>query len=160
MDALRESLPTEEDLDGAVSALIRLQDTYALPAARMASGSFPQLNQAPQIPTTYAAHKNLTSQALTAADCLTIVRVLYERSDFQNAVNWALEALERDSGEPNGAKTADRRAILDYLAFSAFETGRIGEARRFNEQIIALADPVDAEESGDSLLQRALNNKA
>lgn len=35
----REYLPTYEDLDGAAAALLRLQDTYKLDTAELASGN-------------------------------------------------------------------------------------------------------------------------
>lgn len=39
-EARRSELPDDEDLDGVVSAVLRLQDTYQLPAAKIADGTF------------------------------------------------------------------------------------------------------------------------
>lgn len=38
IDYLKQALPTFEDLNGAVAALLRLQDTYHLETGKMASG--------------------------------------------------------------------------------------------------------------------------
>jgi hypothetical protein len=38
LDSEAALFPTNEDLDGVADALLRLQDTYALPASRIANG--------------------------------------------------------------------------------------------------------------------------
>lgn len=39
IEDLRQNLPTYEDLQGSVSALLRLQDTYKLDTTELASGN-------------------------------------------------------------------------------------------------------------------------
>ena len=37
-DVAKVSMPTDEDREGAMTALFRLQDTYLLPSSKLASG--------------------------------------------------------------------------------------------------------------------------
>ncbi|CAH1970362.1 unnamed protein product [Acanthoscelides obtectus] len=99
--------PTDEDLNGAAAAVIRLQDTYRLDTASLARG---ELNGVKY------------SSELTAADCFELGRQSYNNGDFYHTLLWMREADERLSREQN--KTVDKGEILEYLAFSTYKEGR------------------------------------
>ncbi|CAH1970367.1 unnamed protein product [Acanthoscelides obtectus] len=99
--------PTDEDLNGAAAAVIRLQDTYRLDTASLARG---ELNGVKY------------SSELTAADCFELGRQSYNNGDFYHTLLWMREADERLSREQN--KTVDKGEILEYLAFSTYKEGK------------------------------------
>ena len=43
------SFPTKEDLQGAATALLRLQDTYALPTEKLARGEIQGIRNSPEL---------------------------------------------------------------------------------------------------------------
>lgn len=49
LEEYRPHLPDDEDLDGVVSAVLRLQDTYQLPTHKIADGSFAPGKFSPQM---------------------------------------------------------------------------------------------------------------
>ncbi|XP_046673041.1 prolyl 4-hydroxylase subunit alpha-1-like isoform X2 [Homalodisca vitripennis] len=90
------TLPTEEDMAGAVRALTRLQDVYSLSATSLASGHLP------------GTHK---TAVLCAADCVAVAQLYYNRHDFQLATDWLLEAL----GKVHHDRTCPPGLILENL---------------------------------------------
>lgn len=56
---------------------------------------------------------------LAADDCFQLGVIAYNRQDYYHTVMWLSQALEDDSNET--VKTADRRKILDYLAYAMYQ---------------------------------------
>ncbi|XP_046405340.1 prolyl 4-hydroxylase subunit alpha-1 [Ischnura elegans] len=124
--------PSDEDLNGAAVALMRLQDTYKLDTASVARG---ELNGVQY------------STALTAGGCFELGRQSYNNGDFYHTVLWMTEALQRYEEERN--KTTVKADILEYLAFSMYQQGNVHSALQMTNELLEII-PTH---------QRALGNK-
>ena len=116
-----DSFPNDEDLTGAAMALMRLQDTYALPTEKIARGEL-------------LGVKN--SQPLTAEDCFELGRHTYNQGDYYHTVLWMQEALAKY--EQEDPKTVGKSTILDYLAFSVSMQGNLRAAYNFTVEFLKL----------------------
>ncbi|XP_071438685.1 prolyl 4-hydroxylase subunit alpha-1 [Hetaerina americana] len=124
--------PSDEDLNGAAVALMRLQDTYKLDTASVARG---ELNGVQY------------STALSAGGCFELGRQSYNNGDFYHTVLWMTEALQRYEEERN--KTTVKSDILEYLAFSMYQQGNVHSALQLTNELLEII-PTH---------QRALGNK-
>ncbi|XP_041364436.1 prolyl 4-hydroxylase subunit alpha-1-like [Gigantopelta aegis] len=104
IESYRQALPTDEDLLGAVSALMRLQDTYKLDTARLAQGDI----------------NGIHSAELSADACFEIGRVNYVHEDYVHAETWMKQALRSLPGNPLSV-SGFRAEILDYLSFTVYK---------------------------------------
>ncbi|XP_039275487.1 prolyl 4-hydroxylase subunit alpha-2 [Nilaparvata lugens] len=95
--------PTEEDLSGAATALMRLQDTYQLDTASVARG---QLNGV-----------QYTTQ-LSGDDCFELGRHSYWDGNFLFAAMWMSESLNRQQWERNQASFERWQKTLEYIDYS------------------------------------------
>jgi prolyl 4-hydroxylase len=125
--------PDNEDLSGAGVALLRLQDTYALQADRVASGEIQGIRNSP---------------SMTANDCYELGRIAYNEGDYYHTILWIQEALNLLDKELS-APTIDRATLLDYLAYATYMQGNPHEALRLTREFLRL-------EPGHT---RATNNK-
>lgn len=98
--------PSDEDLNGAAVALMRLQDTYKLDTASVARGELNGIQY---------------STEMTAGDCFELGRQTYLNGDYYHTVLWMREAMDRLSHEVN--RTTTKADVLEYLAFSTFKQG-------------------------------------
>lgn len=119
--------PTKEDLTGVTDALLRLQDTYALPASKITSGDL---------------HPGLENTAvMSVEDCFEIGRLAYLKNDFYHTVLWMREALRMIEAKQ---QSVDMRAeILDHLAFANFMQGDVQGALDTTNELLEL-EPLDA----------------
>jgi prolyl 4-hydroxylase len=99
--------PSDEDLNGAAIALIRLQDTYNLDTSSISSGILNGVQY---------------STGLTAGDCFELGRQTYVNGDYFHTVLWMKEAMDLIRTETNTTTTKEN--ILEYLAFSTYKQGR------------------------------------
>lgn len=113
--------PSDEDLNGAAVALMRLQDTYRLETASLARG---ELNGVQY------------STELTAGDCFELGRQSYNNGDHYHTVLWMKEAERRLERETN--KTSTREDILEYLAFSIYMEGNLPMAMRLTKELLEI----------------------
>ncbi|XP_034243816.1 prolyl 4-hydroxylase subunit alpha-1 isoform X3 [Thrips palmi] len=113
--------PTDEDLNGAAVALMRLQDTYKLDTSAVARGLINGIQY---------------STALTAGDCFELGRQSYNNKDFYHTVQWMTEALQRFNEEAN--KTITKADILEYLAFSTYMEGNVHSALEMTDELLTL----------------------
>ncbi|KAJ1521335.1 hypothetical protein ONE63_003011 [Megalurothrips usitatus] len=113
--------PTDEDLNGAAVALMRLQDTYKLDTSAVARGLINGVQY---------------STALTAGDCFELGRQSYNNKDFYHTVQWMTEALQRYDEENN--KTITKADILEYLAFSTYMEGNVHTALEMTDELLTL----------------------
>ena len=83
--------------------------------------------------------QNATSNQLelTAADCFELGRHSYVNGDHYHTVLWMKEALERLEEET--IKTVEMSDILEYLAFSTFQSGNLQEALDLTNRLLAIA---------------------
>ncbi|XP_012939002.1 prolyl 4-hydroxylase subunit alpha-1 [Aplysia californica] len=77
IEQARTDLPSYEDLKGAASALMRLQDTYLLDTSKVAHGNL----------------GGVKSPELTAEDCFELGRICYNEGDFYHTKLWMQQAL-------------------------------------------------------------------
>lgn len=120
--------PSDEDLNGAAVALMRLQDTYKLDTHALAEGML--------LGKKYSRHltgmDDLNFKFISisqvnicifflAGDCFELGRQSYNNADHYHTVLWMVEALNKYELEAN--KTITRQEILEYLAFSTYMQG-------------------------------------
>ncbi|XP_064638525.1 prolyl 4-hydroxylase subunit alpha-1-like isoform X2 [Lineus longissimus] len=118
----QKSFPSGDDLSGAINALLRIQDTYQIPSAKMASGKF--LDSA----------STLISPELTAQHCFEIGKQAYYDSDYYHTLMWMQEAYDRWHHEVN--KTSSLVEVLDYLSYTAAQQGNIKYALKLTNELI------------------------
>lgn len=126
--------PTDEDLNGAAVALMRLQDTYKLETAQVAKGVLNGVQY---------------STGLSAGDCFELGRQSYNNGDYYHTVLWMQEAMDRLQEEQNRTTTS-KPDILEYLAFSTYMQGNVARALSMTNELLELV-PTH---------QRALGNRA
>ncbi|XP_037084347.1 prolyl 4-hydroxylase subunit alpha-2-like [Pollicipes pollicipes] len=112
-------IPDDEDLTGAAMALIRLQDTYRLNTADIASGDI---------------RGSRLKRQLTAGDCFELGRQSYNNADFKHTALWMEEAWKIWRQEQE--RTAPLGDILEYLAFSIYKMGDIQRALSLTNQLL------------------------
>lgn len=120
--------PSDEDLNGAAVALMRLQDTYKLDTHALANGNLLGKTYSRQLTGNQDVHLRsfsfcLTIDVLIAGDCWELGRQSYNNDDHYHTVLWMGEALNKFDDESN--KTVTRESILEYLAFSTFKQGEM-----------------------------------
>ncbi len=114
--------PDKEDLDGAIAALMRLQDTYALPTSKIADGELQGVHE---------------SRGLNAGECFDLGQYAYTQEDYYHTVLWMQEALNRWEKEDN-PKSVDKATILDYLAFAVSMQGNTKAAYNLTLELLQL----------------------
>lgn len=102
--------PSEEDLNGAAVALMRLQDTYNLDTSSIARG---ELNGVQY------------STEMTSNDCFEMGRQSYLNKDYYHTALWMNEAMTRLLKDTNETMSTMKADILEYLAFSIYKQGNI-----------------------------------
>ncbi|XP_030369739.1 prolyl 4-hydroxylase subunit alpha-1 [Scaptodrosophila lebanonensis] len=116
--------PSDEDLNGAAVALLRLQDTYQLETASVARG---QLNGIQY------------STAMSSDDCFELGRQSYVNRDYYHTVLWMNEAMERMLEEAhNQTQSFTRAEVLEYLAFSTYKQGNVESALTMTNELLQL----------------------
>lgn len=113
--------PDQEDLHGAATGLMRLQDTYNLNTRDMADGILNGVNY---------------DTKMTAHDCFEIGRIAYFEEDFYHTELWMQEALRRLSDEEH--QSMSNVTVLEYLSFVSFKQGAIALAVELTKQILKL----------------------
>ncbi|KFM72508.1 Prolyl 4-hydroxylase subunit alpha-2, partial [Stegodyphus mimosarum] len=115
--------PDDEDLSGAASALMRLQDTYLLDTATLARGQI---------------EGTVTSSELSAGDCFELGRQAYNNRDYYHTLLWMQESLDRF--EKEDVKTVSKSDVLEYMAYSSYVLGNIRHALKLTQDLITV-DP-------------------
>ncbi|XP_012276583.1 prolyl 4-hydroxylase subunit alpha-2 [Orussus abietinus] len=114
--------PSDEDLNGAAVALMRLQDTYKLETAQIARGVLNGVQY---------------STGLTAGDCFELGRQSYNNGDHYHTVLWMQEAMDRLQDEQNRTSVT-KPDILEYLAFSTYMQGNVARALTMTNELLEL----------------------
>ncbi|KAL5282865.1 P4HA2 family protein [Megaselia abdita] len=123
--------PTSEDLTGAATALMRLQNTYNLETSSLAKGILNGIQY---------------SSELTTGDCFELGRQSYNNEDYYHTVEWMTEALNRfmiEEGFSNNHNQSEpeeftKAEILEYLAFSTFKEGDVESALEMTNELLEL----------------------
>ncbi|GFT62807.1 prolyl 4-hydroxylase subunit alpha-1 [Nephila pilipes] len=135
--------PDQEDLRGAATALLRLQDTYLLDTTELAKGEI-------------EGTRSVFSE-LSAGDCFLLGHEALQLDDHYYTVRWMQEALERYEKEE--IKTATKSSILDYLAYSTFVTGDIEHAIKLTQDLIEVDPNHSRAYANIAYYQNILNNR-
>lgn len=109
---ITDHFPTEEDYTGTITAMLRLQDTYALDPHDMARGIIPGVKTFP---------------VMSAFECFEVGRVAYFDKDYYHTVQWMQEALERMEDEES--KSVNEAEVLDYLSYAMYMQGNVYHAK-------------------------------
>ena len=142
--------PSEEDLNGAASALMRLQEVYKIKTQDLSVGTLNGVEYGPK---------------LTAHDCFEIGRQNYNNGDHYNTEIWmaqvkkihtllsinniiSLQALSRYDEEDR--KTVKKSDIYEYMAFSAYIQGNLRRALKFTNLLLR-EDPEHVRAPGNKL---------
>lgn len=120
IEELKGYLPNYDDLRGAVTALLRLQDTYQLDTNQLAQGRI----------------RSMMAKQMSANDCFEIGRLAYLREDFYHTAMWMQASLEKEGEEKN--KTIPRELVLDYLSYAALMQGNVERALVLTNELLAL----------------------
>lgn len=115
--------PSDEDLNGAAVALMRLQDTYNLDTSSIARG---ELNGVQY------------STEMTANDCFEMGRQSYLNKDYYHTALWMREAMDRLTSDTNHTTSTSKADILEYLAFSVYKQGNVASALKMTNQLLEL----------------------
>ncbi|GFY17859.1 prolyl 4-hydroxylase subunit alpha-1 [Trichonephila clavipes] len=134
--------PDQEDLRGAASALLRLQDTYLLDTTQLARGEIDGI-------------KRVFSE-LSAGDCFMLGHEALQLNDHFYTVRWMQEALDRLEREE--VKTSNKQSILDYLAYSSFVLGDIEDAVKYTQHLLNIAPNHARAQENLIYYQNLLNN--
>ncbi|KAK7111469.1 prolyl 4-hydroxylase subunit alpha-1-like isoform X2 [Littorina saxatilis] len=128
----RQDLPNYEDLSGAATALMRLQDTYHLDTTQIAHGNL----------------GGVSSSTLSDDECFELGRLSYNEDDFYHTALWMEEAMDR-LGKDEDEEQEKRAELLDYLSFSYYKQGYTKHALVLTKELLAI----------DPSHERASNNK-
>ncbi|XDV27929.1 hypothetical protein PO909_031370 [Leuciscus waleckii] len=110
-------IPQLEDLDGAASGLIRLQEIYKLHP------------------------EDITEEmSLNADEAFNVGSVAYDEDKFQHAFLWFLYSLDRLTEY----STTTEEELLRFLSYSAYDFGSLSVAIYFSQQLLNL-DPSNDE---------------
>lgn len=120
-DSVFVKFPDQEDLDGAATALMRLQDTYKLDTRDIAEGHIQGVQK---------------TETLDAHACFEIGRIAYNQKDYYHTLMWMEEANARMIRE--NPPTVQEWEILEYLAFAMFQQGNVKRALRMTKRLLKL----------------------
>ncbi|KAK2582088.1 hypothetical protein KPH14_002791 [Odynerus spinipes] len=135
--------PTDEDLNGAAVALMRLQDTYKLETAQVARGVLNGVQY---------------STGLSAGDCFELGRQSYHNRDYYHTVLWMQEAMDRLQEEQNA--TTSKPDILEYLAFSTYMQGNVARALSMTNELLELVPTHERALGNRAYYQKEIQSKA
>merc|ERR1711892_90233 len=120
-DSFALKWPSDEDLNGAATGLMRLQDTYRLDTDSLSRGILNGQNYGP---------------TLSAHDCFELGRQTYNNGDYYHTTIWMEQAMKLYHEEVE--KTISKADILEYLAFSAYMSGNIRRALKLTNEMLDL----------------------
>ncbi len=113
--------PSDEDLNGAAVALMRLQDTYQVEPADLANGVLKGFRSGVE---------------LTANECFELGRQNYNNGDHYRSSIWMQQAVRK--WEEEAEKTVAKADILEYLAFSLYAQGNMRRALKLTYELLNL----------------------
>ncbi|XP_062509259.1 prolyl 4-hydroxylase subunit alpha-1-like isoform X2 [Corticium candelabrum] len=116
----KPTFPNQDDLSGAATALMRLQNTYRIVPSEMVDGKIPGDQK----------------EKLSSTDCYYLGTVAYEDEKYKHARDWMDETLKRL--EIEDASDLNVVNIYDYLAYSEYKLGNVKRATRLTRKMISL----------------------
>ncbi|CAI2350753.1 unnamed protein product [Caenorhabditis sp. 36 PRJEB53466] len=114
--------PGDEDLSGAATALLRLQDTYKLDTHDLANG---------------VIGGEKVSHKLSGHDTFEVGRAAYNQKDYYHTLMWMQVALNKIENE--NPPTVEEAEILEYLAYSLYQQGNVRRALSLTKRLAKIA---------------------
>ncbi|CAI7999257.1 Prolyl 4-hydroxylase subunit alpha-2 [Geodia barretti] len=118
--------PDTEDFTGAVTAILRLQDTYRLSPSLITSG---------KLGTT-------TTLPMTSEESFQLAMDVYDSKDYRYARDWMKETL-RLLDEEGHSSTVDLSDVYDHLSFAEYKLGNLKRAAHYT-RLMLQNDPTHA----------------
>ncbi|BHF74746.1 Prolyl 4-hydroxylase, alpha polypeptide [Sparganum proliferum] len=124
-----EMLPGTKDIDGATDAILRLQQTYDIPASAVADGHILQMSESPK---------------LSDYQCFLLGKYAYDHGQYARAEEWFRLVLKRiDTGNSiRGNPQTEEifplplEGVLDYLQYSVGRRGHYREAMEITQRLL------------------------
>lgn len=132
LENYRQHFPGQDDLEGAMAAIKRLQDVYNLKPFDFTGGKY--------------GIQTAKGSLLTAMDAFKFGRGAFVSEDMENTRQWMAESLRLLDTESSSQKELPNRfSVLDHLAWSSYQLGDVRSA--INYTIEALKVVPDHERS-------------
>lgn len=128
----KEAFPGKEDFDGAITALLRLQDTYQLQPSSFALGKLPGSVQSPK---------------MSVGEVYDVGRHAYLNSDMFYTKTWMEEALKQYNKQ-NDSEDVRLFDVYDHLAFSEYKRGNFRKALEYSNKMVEI-DPTHERAQGN-----------
>ena len=104
----RHHFPGQDDLEGAMTAIKRLQEVYNLKAFDFTGGKY--------------SIRTASGSLLTAMDAFKFGRGAFVSEDMENTRQWMAESLRLLDMESSSQKEMPNRfSVLDHLAWSSYQ---------------------------------------
>ncbi|EDW99116.2 prolyl 4-hydroxylase subunit alpha-2 isoform X1 [Drosophila yakuba] len=126
LEKINIKAPTQEDLNGATRALLRLQNVYQLNTDHLASGVL------------LPGEKNPLNISLSASDCFELGKNLCQIKEYSYGSEWLLEARKKLHGNPLGfiSPNVSDVEILEHLSPAFNGLGNLKLAHKLNNEIL------------------------
>jgi len=102
----KEAFPAKEDYDGAIAALLRLQDTYQLQPSSFTQGKLPG---------------TVLSPKMDVSEVYDVGRHAYLNSDMFYTKTWMEETLKMYNKQNDDDDDVNLFDIYDHLAYSEYK---------------------------------------
>ncbi|VDL98379.1 unnamed protein product [Schistocephalus solidus] len=124
-----EMLPGTKDIDGATDAILRLQQTYDIPASAVADGHIINMSESPK---------------LSDYQCFLLGKYAYDHGQYARAEEWfrlLLKRIETGNSIQGSPQTVEifplpLEGVLDYLQYSVGRRGHYREALELTKRIL------------------------
>ncbi|KAM7538663.1 hypothetical protein Aperf_G00000054771 [Anoplocephala perfoliata] len=122
-----ERLPDDDDVQGALEAVIRLQQTYNISSIDIAEGNILSYSSSP---------------SLTERQCFQLGQYSYELLDYSHAIEWYTVVLDRIDERRRigksevGSDTVAHWELYDHLSYALGRAGRYNEALEATKKLL------------------------
>jgi prolyl 4-hydroxylase len=135
-------LPTNEDYEGAILGIHRLEDTYLLSVNDIRNGKM---------------SKHYQSRPLNALECFELGRIAVINYDNYHAIRWFNESLEQLKNEVD-KPTVEEIDILDYYSFALAKQGNVKNVIDISKRVIEIEPNLDIIENNLELSLDVIKN--
>lgn len=119
----RQHFPGQDDLEGAMAAIKRLQDVYNLKPFDFTGGKY--------------SIRTATGSLFTAMDAFKFGRGAFVSEDMENTRQWMAESLRLlDMESSNQKELPNRFSVLDHLAWSSYQLGDVRSAINYTVEAL------------------------
>ncbi|XP_078383611.1 prolyl 4-hydroxylase subunit alpha-1-like isoform X2 [Oculina patagonica] len=128
----KEAFPVKEDFEGAITAVLRLQDTYQLQPSSFTQGKLPGSVKSPK---------------MTVGEVYDVGRHAYLNSDMFYTKTWMEEALKQFN-EQDDHEDVRLFDLYDHLSFSEYKRGNFRKALEYSHKMVEI-DPTHERAQGN-----------